>query len=76
MSTAVIVISTDRFDELESLAEAHRVSIPITGETGGDRFEIVGALGATHRIDLPVEQLRDVYESGLPRALEGVSANA
>ncbi len=69
-----VVISTDRFDELEAMAERHRVSIAVTGETGGDRLQIIGAQDMTG-IDLSIDQLRDAYESGLPSALEGVTAN-
>jgi len=71
-----IVLSTDRLDDLEALAGQHSVSIPVTGRTGGTRVVITGAMGAGHGIDLSIEQVRDAYESGLPRALEGVTANA
>jgi phosphoribosylformylglycinamidine synthase len=44
---------------------ATRADVPATrlGATGGDRLVVGGVL------DLPLSQLRDAYESALPRAL-------
>jgi phosphoribosylformylglycinamidine synthase len=54
---------------LEAIAARHGVPLTDIGVTGGDRL----VLG---EIDLPVSALRDAYESGLPAALAGVTANA
>ena len=84
------VVSTDRFDALtlfsesqsrvvlscapgdraalDGLATQHDVPLKHAGAVGGDRL-VLGSL------DVSVAALRDAHESGLPRALEGVTAN-
>jgi hypothetical protein len=39
------------------------------GEVRGDRFRL-------DVVDLPLDELREAYETGLARALEGVAANS
>jgi len=66
------VITTCRereLDALEELARRHRTVLVISGDTGGDRLRV-------EFIDVTLDEMRDAYESGLPRALEGVAANA
>jgi phosphoribosylformylglycinamidine synthase len=53
---------------LEEIAARHGVPLAEIGVTGGDRL----VLG---EIDVPVSALSDAYESGLPSALAGVTAN-
>jgi phosphoribosylformylglycinamidine synthase len=67
-SRAVVSCTPADVHSLASLAERIGVPIERAGVVGGDRLW----LGA---IDLPVSALRDAYESGMPRALEGVAAN-
>ena len=55
--------------ETQVLATSHGVTAHRLGAVGGDRLR-VGA------IDLSIAELRYAYESGLPRALEGVTAHA
>jgi phosphoribosylformylglycinamidine synthase len=65
-----VVLSSAVADELAltDLAQRHGVPLGRAGVIGGDRLRF----GA---IDVPVSALRDAYESGMPRALEGVAAN-
>ncbi len=65
-----VVVSCDAADEphLRELARDHGLPIMRIGRTGGDRLR----LGP---IDVALEDARRAYESGLPRALDGVTAN-
>ncbi len=71
---SAVLVSTDRFDELEELATRHEVVVAIDGEVRGTRL-IVGGRQSPDTISLSIHDLRAAYESGLPRALEGVAAN-
>jgi phosphoribosylformylglycinamidine synthase len=64
-----IVVSTDRFDELEELATRHQVVVAIDGEVRGSRL-IIGGRHSPRATSLTLDELRDAHESGLPRALE------
>ena len=69
-STVVVSGSPGRTEsEIKVLATAHGLTARRIGVVGGDRLKL-------GEIDLSLDQLRDAYESGLPRALEGVTANA
>ncbi len=68
-SAIVVTCAQDRREELLTLANGHLLAVLAMGSVGGDRLH----LGA---IDVAVSELREAYESGLPRALEGVTANA
>ena len=66
------IVATCREKDLEALEELgrqHRSPLVISGETGGDRLRV-------EFIDVTLDEMRDAYESGLPRALEGIMANA
>jgi phosphoribosylformylglycinamidine synthase len=62
-SRALVAVPPEAGPELETLATEARVPATRLGTTGGDRL-LVGAV-----VDLPLSQLRDIYESALPRAL-------
>jgi phosphoribosylformylglycinamidine synthase len=69
-STVVVSGSARRIEsEIKVMATAHGLTARTIGVVGGDRLKV-------GHIDLSLDQLREAYESGLPRALEGVSANA
>ena len=55
--------------ELQVLATAHGLRAQPLGRVGGDRLQLAG-------IDVSLAEMRAAYESGLPRALEGVTANS
>ncbi len=55
--------------ELQVLATSHGLTARLLGTVAGNRLRIAG-------IDITLEEMRDAYESGLPRALEGVTSNA
>ena len=66
------VVATCReqdLEDLEELARQHRSGLVISGETAGDRLRV-------EFIDVTLDEMREAHESGLPRALEGVTANA
>ncbi|MBI2724283.1 MAG: phosphoribosylformylglycinamidine synthase subunit PurL [Chloroflexi bacterium] len=63
-----VLLTTDARAALEALAEAHGVSLQALGRTGGDALSIDG-------VRTTLEELREAYEGGLPRALEGVVFN-
>ena len=62
-SRVLLAVPPEAAPELE--ASATEAGVPATrlGVTGGDRLEVGGVL------DLPLSELRDAYESALPRAL-------
>ena len=62
-SRVLVAVPPEAVPELETLATRAGVPTIHLGATGGDRL-IVGAA-----VDLPLSQLRDTYESALPRAL-------
>jgi phosphoribosylformylglycinamidine synthase II len=69
-STVVVSCITGRVEsEIKVLATAHGLTARTIGVSGGDRLVVGG-------IDLSLDALREAYETGLPRALEGVTANA
>ncbi|MEX2246694.1 MAG: phosphoribosylformylglycinamidine synthase subunit PurL [Dehalococcoidia bacterium] len=70
-SRAVVSCVSVDAPALTELARTHGLPLERLGVTGGDSLRILAA-----GIDLPVAALRDAYERGLPRALEGVAANA
>jgi len=51
------------------LVERHKLAAVAVGKVGGSRLQLSD-------IDLSLDDLHGAYESGLPRALEGVTANA
>ncbi len=51
------------------MATAHGLTAHHLGVVAGDRLRF-------GPIDVSIHDLREAYESGLPRALEGVTANA
>jgi phosphoribosylformylglycinamidine synthase len=68
-SRAVVSCHRGRLRALLELAERHGVNCHERGAVAGERLRFGS-------IDLHVDDLREAYESGLPRALEGVTANA
>jgi phosphoribosylformylglycinamidine synthase II len=62
-SRALVAVAPEASADLEALAVAAGTPATHLGTTGGDRLVVPGVL------DLPVAQLRDTYESALPRAL-------
>jgi phosphoribosylformylglycinamidine synthase len=54
--------------EIEKLARMHRLTVERLGVVAGDRMR-AGSM------NISIHDLRDAYESGLPHALEGVTAN-
>ncbi|MDP9237150.1 MAG: phosphoribosylformylglycinamidine synthase subunit PurL [Chloroflexota bacterium] len=63
-----LVLSSSDAHELYRLAEQCEIELIDLGRTGGPRMQL-------DDIDLSIAELREAYESGLPRALEGVAAN-
>jgi phosphoribosylformylglycinamidine synthase len=68
-SCVVVSCAQERWFDLIALASEHGLVVLAGGVVSGARLQ-VGS------IDLSVDDLRAAYESGLPRALKGVSANA
>jgi phosphoribosylformylglycinamidine synthase len=62
-SRVLVAVPPEAAGELDASAAKAAVPASRLGVTGGDRL-VVGAL-----VDLPLAQLRDAYESALPRAL-------
>jgi phosphoribosylformylglycinamidine synthase len=62
-SRALLAVPPEAARELEASAATAGVPATRLGTTGGDRLVVGGVL------DLPLFQLRDAYESALPRAL-------
>jgi phosphoribosylformylglycinamidine synthase len=62
-SRAVVAVAPERMEALVELASAQRVPLARIGETGGPRVVFDGSFETT------VEELRDVYESAIPRLL-------
>ncbi|MCH8994847.1 MAG: phosphoribosylformylglycinamidine synthase subunit PurL [Chloroflexi bacterium] len=58
-----IIVSTAEGEALESLAREQDVPLLRLGRVGGDRLVLGSELAA------PIAELRDAYETGLPRAL-------
>jgi phosphoribosylformylglycinamidine synthase len=67
-SRAVVSCSPGDRAALEAIASRHGVPLEEIGMTGDGRL----SLGD---LDISIGELRDAYESGLPRTLEGVTAN-
>jgi phosphoribosylformylglycinamidine synthase subunit PurL len=61
-----LVLSSSDADELHRLAEQCGVELRDIGRTGGSRVVV-------DEIDISIDDLREAYESGLPRALEVVA---
>ena len=69
-STVVVSSAPGRpLSELQVLATSHGLTAQLLGTVTGDRLRVGG-------IDVGIEEMQDAYESGLPRALEGVTSNA
>ncbi|HYM27863.1 MAG TPA: AIR synthase-related protein, partial [Steroidobacteraceae bacterium] len=66
-SRAVVTCSAGGRDALLALAARHGVPCHVAGAVGGERLRLAG-------IDVGVADLREAYESGLPRALETAAA--
>jgi phosphoribosylformylglycinamidine synthase len=62
-SRVLLAVPPEAAGDLEALAAMAGVPATRLGATGGDRLVI------SHVVDLPLSQLRDAYESALPRAL-------
>ena len=67
-SGAVLSSRASDVDAVARLASQHGIACRGIGRIGGAHLRI-------NAIDLPVDALREAYESGLPHALEGVTAN-
>ena len=68
-STVVVSCAGARAEsELQVLATKHGLTAHSLGTVTGVRLRI-------GQIDISIDDMRDAYESGLPRALEGVPAN-
>ena len=65
----VISCANEDRSELKAAAARHRIQIGHEGEVGGDRLRYFV-------LDVQVRALREAFESGLARALEGVTSNA
>ena len=65
-SRAVVAVAPERADALAALATAHGVPHAVIGETGGPRVVFDGLFETT------VEELREAYESAIPRLLGDV----
>ncbi len=69
-STVVVSSSAGSVEsEIQVLATAHGLTARTIGVVGGNHLRL-GQIG------LSLDEMREAYESGLPRALEGVTANA
>ncbi|MGZ8630858.1 MAG: phosphoribosylformylglycinamidine synthase subunit PurL [Actinomycetota bacterium] len=62
-SRAVVSVAPEHEPRLAELASAHRVPLSRLGETGGPRVVFDGMFETT------VEELRDVFESAIPRLM-------
>jgi phosphoribosylformylglycinamidine synthase len=62
-SRAVVAVAPERLEELGDLAAARGVPFATVGETGGPRVVFDGLFETT------VDELRDVYESAIPRLM-------
>ncbi|HJU02446.1 MAG TPA: phosphoribosylformylglycinamidine synthase II, partial [Actinomycetes bacterium] len=69
-SRALVAAPRELAGDVEQAAARARVPATPLGTTGGERLTIAGVL------DLPVSQLRDAYESALPRALGELDSRA
>jgi phosphoribosylformylglycinamidine synthase len=67
-SCAIVSTSAQDEAEVETLARNHGVPTERLGVVGGNRLR-------SGSMDLRVDELREAYESGLPRALEGAAVN-
>jgi phosphoribosylformylglycinamidine synthase len=67
-SRAVVSCGPGDQQRLVDLAKVHSVALRVAGIVGGTLLVLGGAA-------VPVSGLREAYESGLPRAIEGVAAN-
>jgi len=68
-SRVAITVAPADAAALRAMAARHGVDVRDAGVVGGDRL----TLGA---VDIAIDDLRDAYESGLPEAMAGVTANA
>jgi phosphoribosylformylglycinamidine synthase len=68
-SYVVVTCIKETYGDVLALALGCTLGIFMTGRVGGDRLQW-GSIDAT------VDEMRTAYESGLPRALEGITANA
>jgi len=66
---SVAVVATHDIAALRATCERGGVAVRELGATGGDRIEL-------DEISVALADARDAYETGLPRALAGVDANA
>jgi hypothetical protein len=67
-SLAVVTCAAADEDLLVEMAEKHDVPLRGIGLVGGAHLR-------SETLDIPVDELRAAYESGLPLALEGATAN-
>jgi phosphoribosylformylglycinamidine synthase II len=63
-SRILLAVPADRREELTAIAQGMNIPFAFVGRTGGDRLRLWS-------LDLPLSDLRDAYEGGLERALEG-----
>jgi hypothetical protein len=67
-SSLVVSCRAEDCDELIELAEAHRLEATASGIVDGSSLRIAGC-------EVSVWDLREAYESGLPRALGAAALN-
>jgi phosphoribosylformylglycinamidine synthase len=67
-SFVVLSCSEDSLGDLLGLVGAWGLQLVLAGETGGERLVF-------EQLDIPISTMREAYETGLARALEGVAAN-
>ena len=60
----IITVSEEKLSELKRMAYGFRAPLTVIGQVGGDRLKIKGL------IELGVEEMREVWERGIPRRLE------
>ncbi len=63
-SRILVAVPADKREELLTIAQGLNVPFAYVGRVGGDRLRLWS-------VDLPLAELRDAYEGGLERALEG-----
>ncbi|MFB3053046.1 MAG: AIR synthase related protein, partial [Dehalococcoidia bacterium] len=63
-SRILVAVPADKREELLTIARGLNVPFAYVGRVGGDRLRLWS-------VDLPLAELRDAYEGGLERALEG-----
>jgi phosphoribosylformylglycinamidine synthase II len=63
-SRILLAVPADRREELTAIAQGMNVPFAFVGRAGGDRLRLWS-------LDLPLSELRDAYEGGLERALQG-----